>query len=205
MTGTKPAQGRTHTEPLSAEDRALFRQHTQDVRPIPRPQRLPSSSSPALSVQQLTERRRRAAGEDEFASPTALCAVSDHFQAAQLRTDDGSFLQTGYGPDLLHNLRQGKWPIEASLDLHGATLDQARERLDRFLATCLTHQIKCVCIVHGKGYGSRDGKPVLKDTIRRWLSQLVCVRAYIECHEHQGGTGAVQVLLRITPKKGHDS
>ncbi|MBV6273874.1 Smr/MutS family protein [Alcaligenaceae bacterium CGII-47] len=202
MTGTKPAQGRPHTAPLSAEDRALFQQHTQDVHPIPRPQRQPASPTSTLSDQQIRERRRRATGEDAFASPTALRALSDHFQAAQLRLDEGSFLQTGYGPDLLLKLKQGKWPIEASLDLHGATLDQARERLDRFLATCLAHQIKCVCIVHGKGYGSRNGKPVLKDTIRRWLSQLVCVRAYIECHEHHGGSGAVQVLLRINPAPG---
>lgn len=177
----------------------------QDVHPIPAPERLSTSPLPPASTQQLSERRRRAAGDDEFATPTALRALSDHFQVAQLRTGDGSFLQTGYGPDLLTKLRQGQWPIEASLDLHGATLDQARERLDRFLATCLAHRIKCVCIVHGKGYGSRDGKPVLKDTIRHWLSQLACVRAYIECHEHNGGTGAVQVLLRVTPRMEPDS
>lgn len=182
----------------------MFRQHTQDVRPIPSPQRLSSMPPPALSAQQLSERRRRATGDGEFATPTALRALSDHFQTARTNEDDGSFLQAGYGPDLLHKLRQNKWPIEASLDLHGATLDQARERLDRFLATCLTHRIKCICIVHGKGYGSRDGKPVLKDTIRRWLSQLACVRAYIECDEHNGGSGAVQVLLRITKKTEPD-
>lgn len=191
-------------ESLSAEDRALFLQHMRDVRPIPAPERLSPPPAPHASTQQLSDRRRRAAGDDGLATPTALQALSDHFQAVQLRTGDDSFLQAGYGPDLLTKLRQGQWPIEASLDLHGATLDQARERLDRFLATCLAHRIKCVCIVHGKGYGSRDGKPVLKDSIRRWLGQLVCVRAYIECHEHNGGTGAVQVLLRITPKTEPD-
>lgn len=204
MTSTEPAQGHPHTEALSAEDRALFRQHTRDVRPIPLPQRLPPAPPPLLSGQQLSERRRRAAGDGEFAMPAALRTLSDHFQAAQLRTDEGCFLQSGYGSDLLRKLKQGKWPIEASLDLHGATLDQARERLDRFIATCLAHRIKCVCIVHGKGYGSRDGQPVLKDTVRRWLSQLACVRAYIECHEHNGGSGAVQVLLRITKKTEPD-
>lgn len=178
----------------------MFRHHTRDVRPMPAPRRLVSTPAPILSAQQLSERRRRAAGEGEFATPAALRTLSDHFQAAQLRTDDGCFLQSGYGPDLLRKLKQGKWPIEASLDLHGATLDQARERLDQFIATCLAHRIKSVCIVHGKGYGSRNGQPVLKDTVRRWLSQLACVRAYIECHEHHGGSGAVQVLLRMTQK-----
>lgn len=203
MRENKPAQG--YRDFLSAEDRALFQQHMRDVRPLPAPKRVPTCAVPPPSVLELRERRRRAAGDGEFAAPAALRALSDHYQAAQLNTDDGSFLQARHGPDLLMRLRQGQWPIQASLDLHGATLDQARERLDGFLAACLTHQIKCVCIVHGKGYGSRDGKPVLKDTVRRWLSQLACVRAYAECPEHHGGTGAVQVLLRVIPNTEHCS
>jgi DNA-nicking Smr family endonuclease len=80
--------------------------------------------------------------------------------------------------------------------LHGATLDEARARLDQFLQSCLSHQIKSVCIVHGKGYGSRDRTPVLKQTVRRWLTQIDAVLAYTECNEQNGGAGAVQVLLR---------
>jgi DNA-nicking Smr family endonuclease len=53
-----------------------------------------------------------------------------------------------------------------------------------------------VRIVHGKGYGSKDGEPVLKQTIRRWLTQMEAVSAYAECSERDGGAGAVQVLLQ---------
>ncbi|HEY9571743.1 MAG TPA: Smr/MutS family protein, partial [Pusillimonas sp.] len=109
---------------------------------------------------------------------------------------DSRYLRRGHGPDLIKGLQRGKWPIGASLDLHGSTLEQARERLDRFLQSCLAHQIKCARIVHGKGYGSKDGEPVLKQTIRRWLSQIASVIAYVECSEQDGGAGAVYVLLR---------
>ncbi|MDN5844204.1 MAG: Smr/MutS family protein [Alcaligenaceae bacterium] len=174
----------------------------QDVRPIRATARATPGSPPAAPPAQLAERRRRAACDTVSQQLAAMPEVSDHYQATPLHAGDASFLRTGYGPDLLRGLRRGKWPVEASLDLHGATLDQARRNLDEFLAACLTHQAKCVRIVHGKGYGSRNGKPVLKDTVRRWLSQLGCVCAYVECQERDGGTGAVQVLLRIAKQTG---
>lgn len=169
----------------------------QDVRPIRAAARVTPDTPPAASQAQLAERRQRATRDTVPKQLAAMPEASDHYQAPPLHAGDHSFLRMGYGPDLLRGLRRGKWPVQASLDLHGATLEQARCNLDEFLAACLAHRAKCVRVVHGKGYGSRNGKPVLKDTVRRWLSQLDCVCAYVECNEHDGGAGAVQVLLRI--------
>ncbi|EJC60989.1 hypothetical protein QWA_17250 [Alcaligenes faecalis subsp. faecalis NCIB 8687] len=36
----------------------------------------------------------------------------------------------------------------------------------------LEHGLRCVRIVHGTGYGSRNGEPVLRHAVRRWLTQL---------------------------------
>lgn len=121
--------------------------------------------------------------------------VSDHYTSARIHHNDTEFLQSGHGPHLIKGLKKGKWPIQASLDLHGANLDEARERMDRFIQSCRDHRIKCVRIVHGKGHGSRNGDAVLKETVRRWLSQLAVVQAYVECAEPEGGAGAVLVLL----------
>ena len=122
--------------------------------------------------------------------------LSDSYAPTSADQDDSSHLKAGHGPDVLRDLRRGKWPIGASLDLHGSTLDDARERFERFIGSCLTHDVKCVHIVHGKGHGSNDGTPVLKTTVRRWLAQMPEVIAYIECAEAEGGAGAVQVLLK---------
>jgi len=176
---------------LSAEDRSLFRRAVKMVQPIKDAKRASLPPVPRAAADLLRQRREVAMGQD---SP-ALSAISDHYAPAKL--DDGSFIQAGHGPDLIKDLKRGKWPIEASLDLHGSTLDEARERLEQFLQSCLAHGIKCVRIVHGKGYGSKDGAPVLKETVRRWLSQMQAVKAYTECAEHDGGSGAVQALLRL--------
>ena len=148
---------------------------------------------PAAGQELLRQRRARAVGSE----PVALPQASDHYSPAKVDADDTYYLRPGHGPDLIKGLKRGKWPIGASVDLHGNTLEQARERLDRFLQTCIAHQIKCVRIVHGKGYGSRDGEPVLRQTTRRWLSQIAAVLAYVECGEQDGGAGAVQALLQL--------
>lgn len=178
--------------PLNDEDRALFRRAVKLVQPLKNAgTRASLPPVPQAPADQLRQRRELAMGQEL----PALSAISDHY--APVKLDDGSFLQAGHGPDLIKSLKRGKWPIEASLDLHGSTLDEARQRLEQFLQSCLDHQIKCVRIVHGKGYGSKDGASVLKETVRRWLSQMQAVKAYTECSEQDGGSGAVQALLRL--------
>lgn len=176
---------------LSVQDLTLFRQVMRHVQPLKDTRRAILPPAPLAAKNILKGRRAAAQGADTAILPT----VSDLFEAPQHHASDG-YLRHGMGPDVLKNLKRDKWPIEASIDLHGATLEQARERLDQFLQSCLTHGIKCVRIVHGKGYGSRDGTPVLKEVVRRWLTQFDAVLAYAECSENNGGAGAVQALLK---------
>ncbi|CFO00923.1 Probable DNA endonuclease SmrA [Bordetella pertussis] len=60
----------------------------------------------------------------------------------------------------------------------------------------VAHGIRCVRIVHGKGYGSQGLEPVLKDKARTWLVQKADVLAFSEAPERGGGAGALLVLLR---------
>ncbi|CPO65095.1 Probable DNA endonuclease SmrA [Bordetella pertussis] len=82
------------------------------------------------------------------------------------------------------------------LDLHGLRVEQARHAVLSFLDECLEHGIRCVRIVHGKGYGSQGLEPVLKDKARTWLVQKADVLAFSEAPERGGGAGALLVLLR---------
>jgi len=183
----------TRDTPLSAEDIVLFRRAMKSVTPIRATGRVVLPPSPAAPRALLRQRRQWAAGRD--APP--LATVSDQFRPAGPEHDSTRFVQAGRGPDLIRDLKRGKWPIQASLDLHGCTLDEARTRLEQFLQSCLAHHVRCIQIVHGKGLGSKNGAPVLKDSVRRWLTQFAHVLAYIECAEQNGGSGAVQVLLRL--------
>ncbi len=182
--------------PLDLADRALFRQAMRFVQPLPdHGPRARASGARRDSASLLQARRQHAQGATAESK-----AVPTHKQRRKTPAFDpeaDAFLQTGCGPDLLRGLRRGKWIPQASLDLHGSTLEQARERLDRFLASCLEHDIRCVRVIHGKGIGSRQGEPVLKAAIRQHLCRLEAVQAWVQCGEREGGDGALHALLRL--------
>jgi DNA-nicking Smr family endonuclease len=194
-----PPGGRASALPeaLTAEDRALFKRAVRTVQPLQPSNVAILPPTPKAHPNVLKQKRQAATGGQAEALSQRL---SDHYHPAAARFEPGNYLRTGIGPDVLKNLKRQKWPITASLDLHGATLDEARTRLEQFLQSCLSHGVKCIRIVHGKGYGSKEGTPVLKDSVRRWLAQFEAVIAFTECTEQNGGSGAVQVLLEI-PKK----
>ena len=85
--------------------------------------------------------------------------------------------------------------MQAELDLHRHTIEQAHAALAVFLAEARSHGWRCVRIIHGKGLSSPNREPVLKGKVRRWLTLRKEVLAYCEAPRHSGGSGAVLVLL----------
>jgi DNA-nicking Smr family endonuclease len=107
-----------------------------------------------------------------------------------------TFVRAGLGSDILGKLRRGHWVVQSVIDLHGMTVDEARDALADFLLEARNRGLRCVRVIHGKGLTSPNREPVLKGKVRRWLSQWDDVLAYCEAARHAGGAGAVIVLLR---------
>ena len=106
-----------------------------------------------------------------------------------------SFARSGLQYSVLKKLRQGKFPIEHELDLHGLTVEQARRELQAFLGECEAVGIRNAIIVHGKGFRSKE-KPVIKPMVNRWLREVDNVLAFHSAQPRDGGSGAVYVLFR---------
>jgi DNA-nicking Smr family endonuclease len=106
------------------------------------------------------------------------------------------YLREGQSPSVLSKLRRGHWVVQANLDLHGMISEEARVTVSEFLAGCKKRGIRCVRIVHGKGLGSRNKEPILKNKLRYWLMQKDEVIAYAQARINDGGGGAVLVLLK---------
>ncbi|MFZ6814562.1 Smr/MutS family protein [Undibacterium sp. Rencai35W] len=125
-------------------------------------------------------------------------SLSDEFDASSLLdTDDGlSYTRAGVGIDVAKKLRTGHWTIQAQLDLHGMRRDQARDSLGEFLRRCLRNEHRCVRIIHGKGLGSVNKEPVLKNKVKNWLIQKDEVLAFSQATAPDGGSGALIVLLK---------
>ena len=106
---------------------------------------------------------------------------------------------------ILKKLRRGEYSYQAHIDLHGMNRREARAKVGEFIKKCSLESKKCVLIVHGRGLGSKNNIPVIKNKLAAWLTRGFIgkrVLAYTSAKPYDGGTGAVYVLLR-TPMNNH--
>jgi DNA-nicking Smr family endonuclease len=148
-----------------------------------------------------TERRPvRPAGEDAEVL-AQLADLIDGTGAFDIADGDEFIEGLGEGVDrrLLTRLKAGEYAVQAHLDLHGLTRDEAKEKVARFLADSRKSSRRCVLLVHGRGLHSKDSIPVLKQSLRGWLERgqiSRAVLAFATARPHDGGAGALYVLLR---------
>jgi DNA-nicking Smr family endonuclease len=175
-----------------AEDLRAFQKAMSAVAPLRAEARAVHTHRPApedIPVQ------RRAAALGETAN-RADAGVSDGGVTHLLSENGTAYVRADAAPDTARKLRRGEWQAGAELDLHGLRVEQARHAVLSFIDECLEHGIRCVRVVHGKGYGSEGLNPVLKDKARNWLVQKPEVIAFSEAPPREGGSGALLVLLR---------
>ena len=114
--------------------------------------------------------------------------------------DELLFVRPGIQKRLFADLRRGKLPPEETLDLHGYRVEEARRLLRQFIQHAQLRRYRCVRIIHGKGKGSSNLQPVLKQKVNQWLPQSEKVLAFCSAPRWDGGTGAAYVLI-ARPKK----
>lgn len=165
-------------------DSDLFQQAMADVTPI-KHSRVSLKSKPAA-----VKKRSPSTSHHETMADT----LRDDFVPPC--GDVLEFMRPGIQKSLLRQLRNGKLPVEDHIDLHGLTRDKARNYLLGFVQQAQQRGRKVVCIVHGKGYHSEDGRPVLKALVNTWLRNIPEVLAFTAAQPRDGGTGAVYVLIK---------
>lgn len=169
---------------MKDDDKALFRDAMKGVKPLSRTGKVHFESKPVKHrIRQPLDRELDAL--EPISDPT-----EHHTHAEQILK---------YGCDQLQArqyklFKTGKIPIEAMIDLHGKTVDEARHALQELLHMARHHHCRCIRVVHGKGSGHEGGK--LKNHVYHWLKQSRHVLAFHSCMPKDGGAGAVYVLLK---------
>jgi DNA-nicking Smr family endonuclease len=105
----------------------------------------------------------------------------------------------GLDPRVVRRLRRGDFAIQDHVDLHGLLKEEAKAELESFLARSQKQGRRCVLVVHGRGLHSKDQVPVLKEALKRWMHTARFARhvlGFSSARPHDGGTGAVYVLLK---------
>ena len=176
---------------LSADDIELFRRSIGPVRKL--------SHDKATHAQTKPSPRPKHRPQGEISPQTD--SFSDHFDAGEVSSEETLFFaRSGIQRRKLHQLRRGQLRVGAELDMHGMTAAIARHELVNFISICRDQHIRCVRVIHGKGYRSDGQAPILKNRINNWLQQHQDVLAFSSTPQNEGGSGAVYVLLRSAPK-----
>lgn len=182
---------RVRAEQVAQREADLFRRSIGDVAP------LASTDKAVVAVPRPLPIARQHLADEEAALKESL---SDEFTLdTMLDTDEAlSYTRQGIGSDVVRKLRRGHWVIQSQLDLHGLRTDEAREALGAFLRNAVRRGVRCVRVIHGKGLGSLNKEPVLKNKVRNWLVQKEEVIAFCQTRPADGGAGALIVLLKAS-------
>ena len=178
---------------LSEEDKNLFRQAIQGVRP------LASKTAPEILQAQI-ERRRTLKRRQPSPQPD-----ENDFEIEQIKSTEqhsvSAFETIQFERHKLKakdwkKLKSGRFHTYWQLDLHGETLESADRILCNFLQEAHQQNARYAILIHGKGHHSESETPILKNLVNQRLRQLPFVLAFCSAQPKDGGTGAVYVFLK---------
>ncbi len=183
---------------MSHDDLQLFQQMMEDVKP------LTNDVAQLKKEHRVTDAqlaKRQAAVALLSQAPDLLSLDS----APMLKPDDIiEYKKSGVQDGVYKKLRLGKYPIQARLDLHRKTLQQARDEVLGFIHQCMQTDVRTLLIVHGRG--ERSTPPALmKSFVAHWLTQIDEVQCAHSAQRFHGGSGAVYVLLKKSQHQKNDN
>ncbi|MBO3275638.1 Smr/MutS family protein [Pseudomonas schmalbachii] len=184
---------------MQDDDFSLFKNEMRGVKRILVDQA--DTGKPKADRQQLNQRRQNATVRVEAIKVDGL---SDQFVIDVGAEDELYWARDGVQESQMRKLKQGQIAFEGSLDLHGMTVEKARETLWDFLAEAARFEIRCVRVTHGKAARLDGKRPLVKSHVNTWLRQHPQVLGFTSCQPRHGGTGAVYVMLRRTMLEGRD-
>jgi DNA-nicking Smr family endonuclease len=180
---------------LSDEEEALWAGFTRSIKPLK-----PAKPGAKTSM-------KSSATPSVASVPTPSQTRSHPVASRETRTAPSPPLAP-LGRRLKQRVARGREPIDARLDLHGMTQQEAHAALLRFLHRAQASGAKTALVVTGKGLrksSSSDGrdadnKPgVLKRQVPMWLALpefRLLVVGFDDAHVGHGGEGALYVRLR---------
>lgn len=177
------------------DELALFLEEMADVTPKAKTDKADIKASKVATPGE-EERRTAAVTEQEQDSNYLSTEHVDRLDPF----DTLSFRREGVQHGVFKKLRLGRYPIDASLDLHRLTVAEAREEVFSFIAEAIKYDLRTVLILHGKGDRNMDDPALLKSYTAKWLTEIPKVMACHSAQQRDGGVGAVYVLLQKSEK-----
>lgn len=172
-------------------DDDLFKKAMADVTPLKHNHKIrrPHNSLSSNMVEKRRESAQLSVADDENTLSSGSVEMLD-------ANNELSFKRAGIQQNVYKKLKQGRYPQEDYLDLHGLTVEQARKAVYQFIEHACQYHLRSVVVVHGRGLNSQTGQATLKSYVNRWLPELESVLAFCSAKPKHGGVGSVYVLLK---------
>ncbi|MDD1014901.1 Smr/MutS family protein [Pseudomonas rubra] len=184
---------------MQDDDFSLFKSEMRGVKPITHDRA--EVGKPNADRKKLASLRQAATVRSD---QSVVDGLSDQFVIDVGPEDDLHWNRDGVQESQMRKLKLGQIGFEGSLDLHGMTVEKARETLWAFLAEATRFEVRCVRVTHGKAVRLDGKRPMIKSHVNTWLRQHPQVLGFTSCQARHGGTGAVYVMLKRTMLEGRD-
>lgn len=176
------------TKNQAEQDFSSFQEATKGVKPM---------QNDRIDLYANPENTRPFKDKNHYDDDVSQAHISDEWQSTEVSGEEFIFFaRPGLQLKAQKQLRQGKIIIDDHLDLHGLSINEARETLLEFINFAQKQQIRCIRLVHGKGYRSNAQKPVLKNKVNSWLRQHPEILAFSSAQPKDGGTGALYIIIK---------
>lgn len=167
------------------EDDDFWRDVVKDIKPNNKTNKIISKNKPVIKIKS----HRQYAVKQDFS--TYSKALEDIYGGIDKAT--------------IKKFKKEEFKIEAVLDLHGLTEDEAFEKVENFVVQSYNKGKRCIIIITGKGLSIHESddvfapKGVLKKQVPQWLNMArlrSMILTYKNPSERLGGAGALYILLK---------
>lgn len=179
---------------MNLDDKNLFRDAMDDVTPLKDRASTHWLKSPATKTPRQPE---KPAEQENFLTRGYLDIIP-------LNTPL-EFKADGIQQGVLDKLRQGKYPLDASLNLLRQPVEACRQSLFNFMQQAQKAGLRNLLIIHGKGRNDESHANIVRSYLARWLMQFDNVQTYCVAQMQHGGAGALYVGLKKTDKARLDN
>ena len=173
---------------LAPDDRILWEKVARTVTPLG-PPRAQMSELEAVDFEKLLEMPKTGPA---IAEPAPIEVVKSASKPKAVKSPES------IDEPIHRRIAKGKVAIEARIDLHCMTQDEAHFLLMSFIIRAAQRHLRTVLVITGKGRSPKS-EGALKRAVPLWLSQpafAAHVSGYADAAQSHGGEGALYVRLR---------
>ena len=170
---------------MDDEDNILWNKMKEGIKPLPSSKKKPKEQKTPIFLKN-TETKTSEVRKKTIKLPSLK-------KQPELKTN----AVAGVDKNIIQKIKKGKIPIDATLDLHGFTVEKACSTFKQFILYHFSCGSRLLLVITGKGKLSEKG--ILRSQLSTWCN-LPGISPYIlylgQAQAQHGGSGAFYIYLR---------